>query len=205
MKILKTLSATTLAMAMIVPTAQAIPTFDTLADEANSAGANITKSLWDTAALGYDSLWSGNGMSELKFKSEISGYNNTMGYADPDGGNQVQVLTEGNQPGNWISIAAAPDPFIFYLDTGQSNTWFSQDSLNADAQDHLLVFQRLSGASKYLLFWDDQDGGGDRDFNDFVARANFIDVPAPGAFALLGLGLLGFGYTRRRVNAKFNA
>lgn len=202
MKILKKISITALTMAITISNAQAIPTFTTLVAQANGAGANITESIWNTTALGYDSLWASNANSELKFKSEISGYDNKMGYADASGMNQVVVLNEGGSPGNWISIAAAPNPFTLFLDTGAGHTLFSDDSLNSDGLDHLLVFQRLNGDSKYLLFWDDQLNGGDGDYNDFVARANYIEVPEPSAIALFGLALLGFSYSRKRTAVK---
>lgn len=206
MKILRTLSVTALAMAMIAPNAQAVPIydFDVLFDTAITAGANLTKSNFNTSALGVDALWAASANSQVKFKAEVSGYNNTMGYADASGNNRVQLLDEGiTTPANggWVTMGAAvPNPFTFYLDTNNANgdVWFSDDSLNSDFADHLLVFQYANSESKYALFWDDQFGGGDRDFNDFVARANFIDVPAPGTFVIFGLGLLALGYARKR-------
>jgi hypothetical protein len=80
----------------------------------------------------------------------------------------TKVLNEGDS--GWKTLNGAPKPFVFFLDTNQGNHCFSDTSLNTDGHDHMLAFQKNDGSNKFLLFWDDQFGGGDRDFNDFVIK-----------------------------------
>lgn len=202
MKTIKGLACSAAIMAGAMQTATAIPTFTELATAANNAGGNINISSFNHTAIADDALWSKLDGAAVKFKAEISGYDNAMGYANADGSDATIVLNEGDS--GWHTLAGAPDPFTFFLDTQQGNQWFSDTSLNADGLDHLLAFQKKDGSDRYILFWDDQYGGGDRDFNDFVARVNFVSpvaVSEPGSLALIGLGLIGLGLARKKTEA----
>lgn len=104
--------------------------------------------------------------------------------------------------------------FGFYLGTQSNGTFFSNTGLNWDGRDHLFAYQGngatfLSGPLQgsifrpddFILAWEDLAGGGDRDYQDFVAIVQDITpVPLPTAVWLLGSGLIALaGVARRRA------
>jgi hypothetical protein len=122
----------------------------------------------------------------------------------------VQEVGESGWTHQFISTGA----FGFYLGTQTQGTFFSQSSRNVDGTDHLYAYRGtgtpflsgpLSGEiftpQDYLLAWEDLAGGGDRDYQDFVAVVQDIaPVPLPPAVALLISGLVGLaGVSRRRA------
>jgi hypothetical protein len=51
---------------------------------------------------------------------------------------------------------------------------------------------------RYVIAWEDLNGGGDRDFNDLVVEVSVAPVPIPAAILLLGSGLVGLAGIRKK-------
>jgi len=118
---------------------------------------------------------------------------------------------------NFVSCADfGTERFGYFLNSGSGQTFYSQGALNADGVDHLVAYQGGAGAgslngrpwlpNEFLLGWEDLNGGGDRDYDDFVVLVeSVIGISEPSGLALFGFGLLALSVAaraRRKGNCK---
>lgn len=113
----------------------------------------------------------------------------------------------------WTHQFISTSAFGFYLNVQGQGTFYSDTSSNADGVDHLYAYQgtgtafltgELAGEffsrQDYILAWEDLLGGGDGDYQDFVAVVQDITpVPLPTAVWLMMSGLVGLAGVSRRT------
>ncbi|MFK8053391.1 MAG: DUF4114 domain-containing protein [Woeseiaceae bacterium] len=124
-----------------------------------------------------------------------------------------QFAAFGITGGTFGAATFASRAFGFYLQ-GPGGIFFSQSNRNAGDADHMVTFQgngseyidtygypTLFTGGAHILAWEDLPmSNGDGDYNDFVVMVTGVTaVPAPGTLALLGLGLIGAGFARKRA------
>jgi len=85
-------------------------------------------------------------------------------------------------------------------------TWSSNDAANSDGISHVAVTPGVtspyfSGTGSYVGF-EDQKGGGDKDFNDIQALVTFTPVPELSTWGMLVAGFGGLGYAAFRRSRK---
>ena len=166
---------------------------------------------------GKDQAWNKNqGPSTATGRARYAGYTSVFGIIPGAGPGVVDFRGLFNAPGNGAVIAsgAAPiidldsllatgDAFRPAIKTPKGAIWSALGNDNSDGFDHMVTWVDANDPYHYFLAFEDMSfPRSDGDFNDFVIElTNVIDgpaVPEPTTLVLMGLGLAGVGFVRRR-------
>ena len=120
---------------------------------------------------------------------------------------------------NGSSATFSSSTYGYYLNSG-AGTFFSQAHLNTELglgvdADHMVAYKgddstriditggtnyKPFSSGEYILAWEDLSlSNSDYDYTDFVVLVESVaPVSEPGTLALLGLGILGLGFARRK-------
>ncbi|MFQ5735867.1 MAG: PEP-CTERM sorting domain-containing protein [Thermodesulfobacteriota bacterium] len=158
-----------------------------LFEYASGAGSNAL-GLWSgfdtTAITGVDVFLGG----------ATSGTTAVLSWATP-GTNDLTISGTAGMVNNTTVSGIDPFRFGFYI-KNSSGTFYTLDQLNGG--EAMAVSFNKPGTDNWLIGFEDTPGG-DKDFNDMVVRVESIHaVPEPSTLLLLGSGMLGFAFLRRR-------
>jgi hypothetical protein len=173
---------------------------------------NQVKRIDDFGASITDQVWlNQNGGASIVTK--YSGYTHNLGYISGTSGSSFTPLTgpvtgngsagslSGNLSSSLPTISSGLTNFRWADQTSGAPLWTSMISNNTDGLDHMVTFLITGGpsAGNYVIAFDDQFRGGDRDFQDLVVEVSGVaPVPVPGAIFLGAIGLSVAGIKLRR-------
>lgn len=164
---------------------------------ASTVGNNL-ELLGNPVAGDTDQLWN-DGVTEVVAEARYAGYSQGFGFNTGSGDTQV-FQVQGSKfdvTGSGVVDVRGQEGFRWVRTDGQQSPQYSTVADNADGIDHLVTYLISgpsgwhTGVTTWLLCWDDQLNGGDRDFNDLVVEVRAVPIPPAVVIGILGLGVAG--------------